>query len=73
MISIEKWKILTPLQKLPKNVDDLGKITVTKSFKKLPKVQSGHTVCWYQPNIIIYSLNATFQSSFLRTFHSCFY
>ena len=23
-ISLEKWKILTPLQKLPKNVGDLG-------------------------------------------------
>ena len=47
MISLEKWKILTPLQKLPKNVGDLGKLIVTKGFKKLPKVQkiatSGHT------------------------------
>ena len=25
MILLEKWKILTPLQKLPKNVGDLGK------------------------------------------------
>ena len=39
MISLEKWKILTPLQKLPKNVGDLGKIIVAKGFKKLPKVQ----------------------------------
>ena len=42
MISLKKLKILTPLQKLPKNVGDLG-----KGFKKLPKVQkiakSGHT------------------------------
>ena len=29
---------LTPLQKLPKNVDDLGKLIVAKGFKKLPKV-----------------------------------
>ena len=47
MISQEKWKILTPLQKLPKNVGDLGKLIVAKGFKKLPKVQkiaqSGHT------------------------------
>ena len=39
--------ILTPLQKLPKNVGDLGKFIVAKGFKKLPKVQkianSGHT------------------------------
>ena len=30
--------ILTPLQKLPKNVDDTGKIIVAKGLKKLPKV-----------------------------------
>ena len=39
--------ILAPLQKLPKNVRDLGKFIVSKDFKKLPKVQkianSGHT------------------------------
>ena len=39
MISLEKWKILTPLLKLPKNVDKLGKFIVAKGFKKLPKVQ----------------------------------
>ena len=39
MISLEKWKILTTLQKLPKNVGDLGKIIVATGFKKLPKVQ----------------------------------
>ena len=49
MISPEKLKILTPLQKLPKNVGDLGKLIVAKGFEKLPKVQkiakSGHTGC----------------------------
>ena len=39
--------ILTPLQKLPNNVGDWGKIIVPKGFKNLPKVQkiakSGHT------------------------------
>ena len=39
MISVEKWKILPPLQKLPKNVDNLGKIIVATGFKKSPKVQ----------------------------------
>ena len=39
MISLEKLKILTPLQKLPKNVGDLGKIIVSKGFEKLPNVQ----------------------------------
>ena len=39
MISLEKLKISTPLQKFPKNVWDLGKWIVAKGFKKLPKVQ----------------------------------
>ena len=39
MISLEKFKILTPLQKLPKNVGDMGKLIVAKGFEKLPKVQ----------------------------------
>ena len=49
MISQEKWIILTPLQKLPKNVEDLGKLIVATGPKKLPKVQkiaqSGHSDC----------------------------
>ena len=47
MISLKKWKILTPIQKLPKNVNDLGKIIVATGFKNLPKVpliaKSDHT------------------------------
>ena len=47
MISLEKWMILAPLQKLRNNVGDLGKIILTTIFKWLPKVQkiaqSGHT------------------------------
>ena len=39
MSALEKLKILTPLQKLPRNVRDLGKLIVVKGFKKLPKVQ----------------------------------
>ena len=39
--------ILTPLQNLPKNGKDWGKLIVAKGFKRLPKVQniaqSGHT------------------------------
>ena len=30
MISLEKLKILTRLQKLPKNVEDLGKLVVAQ-------------------------------------------
>ena len=39
MIALEKWKILTPLQKLPKNVGDLGNLIVANGSKKLSKVQ----------------------------------
>ena len=35
MILLEKLKILTPLQKLPMNVGNLGKLIVAKSIKKL--------------------------------------
>ena len=38
---------MTPLQKLPMNVGDLGKLIVATGFENLPKVQkiaqSGHT------------------------------
>ena len=37
MSSLEKLKILTPLQKLPKIVGDLGKLIVATGFEKLPK------------------------------------
>ena len=37
MISLEKLKILTPLQNLPKNVGDLGQLIVAKGFKSCPK------------------------------------
>ena len=47
MISLEKWIILTPLQKFPQNGEDWDKLIVAKGFKRLPKVQnitqSGHT------------------------------
>ena len=47
MISVEKLMILKPLQKLPNNVGNLGKIISVTSFDWLPKVQkiaqSGHT------------------------------
>ena len=55
MISLEKWIILTLLQKLPDNVGDLGKIIVDTGFEWLPKgqkiAQSGHTgsYAYYPP------------------------
>ena len=39
MISLEKLQILTPFQKLPKNVGDLGKLIIATGFEKLPKVE----------------------------------
>ena len=39
MISLEIWKIFTPLQKVLKNVGDFGKLNVAKGFEKLPKFQ----------------------------------
>ena len=39
MISLVKLNILTPFQKLPKNVRDMGKLIVAKGFEKLPIVQ----------------------------------
>ena len=49
MISIEKLRILTPLQKLPKNEGDLGKLIVAKGFKKLPKAQKIAQSCHTDP------------------------
>ena len=37
MISLQKLKTFTPLQKLPKNVRDLDKLIVAKGFKSCPK------------------------------------
>ena len=50
--------ILAPLQKLPKNVGDLGKSIVAKGFKKSPKVQkianSGHTDTDVETSTLLY-------------------
>ena len=47
IFSLEKLKILTPVQKLPNNVGKLGKIIFATGFEWLPKKQkidqSGHT------------------------------
>ena len=40
MVSLEKWMILTPLLKLPKNGEDWGKLIVAK-IQNI--TQSGHT------------------------------
>ena len=43
MISLEKWMISTPLQKLPNNVGNLDK-------KLLPKALNGYPNCKKLPN-----------------------
>ena len=50
MIPLEKWKILTPVQKLPKNVGSLGKIIVATGFEKLPKVQKSINLVTLHPS-----------------------
>ena len=37
MILLENLQLLTPLQKLPKNVGDLGKLIVAKKIKSCPR------------------------------------
>ena len=44
MVILEKIKNLTPLQKLPKNGGDWGKLIVAKGFKKWPKVQKNRPI-----------------------------
>ena len=39
MISLEKLKILTTLQKMPRNIGDLGKLIVATYYEKLPQFQ----------------------------------
>ena len=45
MILLEKLKILSPLEKLPKNVGDLGKLIVATGFEKCQK-------CYKSPNLV---------------------
>ena len=56
MISQEKLKILTPLQNLPKNVGDLGKLISAKGFKKLPITRTKNIARFVIPTILCTSL-----------------
>ena len=52
--------ILTPLQKLPKNVRDLDKLIVAKGLKNLPKVKNRPIWPLLQPainDIVLYDSN----------------
>ena len=53
MISLEKLEILTPLQKLPKNVGNLGKLLAAKGYKKLPKVHKSPNLVTLVPTYFI--------------------
>ena len=71
MISLEKLKILTPSQKLPKNVGHLGKLIVANGFKCYPK-------CNKLPNMVTLLSFAFFYPSHrqtsvkrLRSFRKC--
>ena len=72
MISQGKLKILTPLQKLPKNVRDLGKLIVAKGFEKLPKSPINRQIWshWSQCNggLINYILACRLQSGTPKSF-----
>ena len=56
--------ILTHLQKLPKNVGDLGKLIIARGFKKLPKVQniaqSGHNAVEPVPSKLLFKYLNTY-------------
>ena len=77
MISLEKWMILAPLQKLPNNVDNLGKIIVATGFELLPKVQkiaqSGHAAASYLSNISLYNYFISLLSTFFLFSFSFFF
>ena len=59
MISLEKLKTLTPLQKLPKNVGDLGKIIDAKGLKSCPKSNKS-------PNLVTLVLSRYFAEYFVH-------
>ena len=44
MISPEKCMLMTPAQRLPNNVGDLGKIIVATGFEWLPKMQKNRPI-----------------------------
>ena len=52
--------ILTPLQKLPNNAGDLGKIIVATCFEWLPKVQKSPNQVTLVPNILLLYLFSTY-------------
>ena len=55
MISLEKLQILAPLQKLPKNMGDLGKLIVAAGFQNsCPKSNKSLNLVTLVYNFLIY-------------------
>ena len=52
--------ILTPLQKLPKNVENLGKLIVAKVLKKLLKVKKSPNLVTLQRILIYFVVSLCF-------------
>ena len=47
--------ILSPLQKLPKNVGDSDKIIVAKGFKNCPKSNKSHNLVTLKVSILLFT------------------
>ena len=80
MIPLQIWYILTTLQKLPKNMGDLGKLIVAKGLKKLAKVQkiaqSGHTgqqffLTWTIPSLFFIYFRSLQTKNTIFTTNQC--
>ena len=69
MISLQKLKILTPLQKFPKNTRDLGKLIAPKGFEKLPKVKKSPNLVTLGPQTLTRS--GTFVLWNEKSFNRC--
>ena len=64
MTSLEKLKVLTPFQKLPKNLGDLGKLIVAKGYEKLPKRPINRPIwshCLFDPSPLDTKINHPLQ------------
>ena len=72
MISLEKLMILTPIQKLPKNVGDLGKLIAAKALKSCPKSnKSPNPVTLVRCEVKVRFLLSTFNVFLPHPFFPC--
>ena len=64
---------MTPLQQLPKNVGDLGKLVAAKGFKKWPKVQkiaqSGHTDSKLHVHNLRFNFDCIFRHNCVKNYY----